>query len=256
MKKYNFDNSQKGENGTVLIIGGSKLYTGAAFFSANAAFICGVDMIYVFTADEAIIPLKILLPEAIISPIEYQEWILKRINVCILGPGLGKLHQKTLKIIKNILKFLNDLLIPIILDGDGIRCYEDLEISSYQNIIFTPNFKEATYISNLNTGQYLLKKGKIDEIYSNKFKKNINNTSCKKRISGQGDILTGILAALLIKINGIKTEEKIFDTLCLSSSILRTTGNVAFNCKGISTITRDIINELPNVFSQNIKDKI
>lgn len=254
MKNYNFDNSKKGENGTVLVIGGSKLYTGAPFFSANSAFICGVDMVFVFTADEALIPLKILLPEAIICVIDYQEWILKRINVCVLGPGLGKLDDHTLDVIKKILIYLTNQNIPIVLDGDAIRCYESLRISFYPNIIFTPNLTEVSYLKNLSPGQYLIIKGKVDEIKSDNFDKKISIQSCKKRCSGQGDILTGIIAALLIKIKDKKTEEKIIDTICLASTILRTAGSKAYDRKGLSTITRDILYDLPSVFEKIIKD--
>lgn len=246
---YNFKNDFKGQNGSVLIIGGSDLYTGAPYTSATSAFLTGTDLVYIFSGKESIIPLKILLPEAIVSPIVYEEWILKRINVCILGPGLGKIKNDTSKIINKIIRTLGSKNIPLIMDADGIRNIEKFDVKTYKNIIYTPNKNESKFVKLNNDTQFSIYKGIKDTIVSGDMKIEIDDESCSKRCGGQGDILNGILASLLIKLKDGLSRKGILRSMCLSSCILRKAGSMAYKSKGVSTMTRDILEKIPDVIN-------
>ncbi|WUR02452.1 ATP-dependent (S)-NAD(P)H-hydrate dehydratase (CARKD) [Vairimorpha necatrix] len=257
---YEFKNNIKGYKGSVLIIGGSVLYTGAPYSSAVACFLTGSDLVYIFTSDEAIIPLKGLLPEAIVCNIKYQEWILDRVDICIFGTGLGIIDIETKKEIKKILEYLNKNNKMIIIDGDGIRNIELLGLKKYENVIFTPNINEAKFIGSLNNKQYAIFKGEKDRIISFDDKVMIVDcASCGKRCGGQGDLLCGILASLIIKlkedtsgIEKISKIEKILNSMSLASKILRLSGYRAYRTKGVSTMQRDIIKEIPEAFKEII----
>ncbi|KAF9764977.1 ATP-dependent (S)-NAD(P)H-hydrate dehydratase [Nosema granulosis] len=248
LDRFEFQNKKKGFNGTILVIGGSKMYTGAPYFSALASFQTGSDMVYIFSDSDSINPLKVLLPEAIVMDYSYEEWILKRVNVCIFGPGLGRPNHSQLCVIKSILYFLARRNIKIIVDGDGIRIASELNIFNFKNLIFTPNANEMVAVPELKEEQYLIRKGEKDVVESINKEIVVEEPACQKRIGGQGDILNGILATLLSKIKGESTEEDIILCLKLSSIVLRRAGNKAFSQKGISLLTRDILEEIPKVF--------
>lgn len=247
LDSFEFQNRKKGINGTVLVIGGSKMYTGAPYFSGLAALRTGSDLVYIFSDPEAVIPLKTLLPEAIVMDYSYEEWILKRVNVCIFGPGLGRPNHSQLCVIKSILFFLARRNIKIIVDGDGLRIASELNIFNLKNLIFTPNANEASSVPELKEEQYVLRKGEKDIIESLNKEIVVDEPACQKRIGGQGDILNGILATLLSKIKGESTEQEIILSMKLSSMILRRAGFKIFSRKGISVITRDILEEIPSV---------
>lgn len=58
----------KGQNGKVGVIGGSKDYTGAPFYSGIAALRAGADLAHVFTTEDASGPIKGYSPELIVHP--------------------------------------------------------------------------------------------------------------------------------------------------------------------------------------------
>ena len=61
--------SHKGSHGRIAILGGSEKYTGAPFYAAQSALLCGVDLVTVFTAKEASIPLKCYSPELMVQSV-------------------------------------------------------------------------------------------------------------------------------------------------------------------------------------------
>jgi ATP-dependent NAD(P)H-hydrate dehydratase len=246
---YNYKNKTKGQNGSVLIIGGCDLYTGAPYTSALSAFLTGTDLVYIFSGKESILSLKTLLPEAIVSQIKYEEWILRKINVCILGPGLGVVENTTTDTINKILRYLGSRSIPLIVDADGIRNIDRFDVETYKNIIYTPNKNEAKFVKLNNDNQFSLYKGIKDIIVSGDITIEIEDRPCSKRCGGQGDILNGILASLLIKLKDGLSREGIIRSMCISSRILRKAGYLAYENKGVSTMSRDILEKIPDVIN-------
>ena len=51
--------SKKGDFGRIAIVGGSKEYTGAPYFSAISALRTGADLCHIICSNEAAIPLKV-----------------------------------------------------------------------------------------------------------------------------------------------------------------------------------------------------
>jgi len=58
--------AHKGQAGRVGVLGGSKDYTGAPYYAGQAALSVGADLLYLFTAEEACIPIKSYSPELMV----------------------------------------------------------------------------------------------------------------------------------------------------------------------------------------------
>eukprot|EP00804_Cyclotella_cryptica_P021938 CCRYP_000894-RA/>CCRYP_000894-RA protein AED:0.05 eAED:-0.04 QI:0/-1/0/1/-1/1/1/0/377 len=61
--------AHKGSHGRIAIFGGSEKYTGAPYYAASAALNCGVDLVTVFCAKEASIPIKCYSPELMVQSV-------------------------------------------------------------------------------------------------------------------------------------------------------------------------------------------
>jgi len=61
--------THKGEAGRIGVVGGSEEYTGAPIFAGMAAFRTGADLVHVFCAKNAAIPIKSFSPDLIVHPI-------------------------------------------------------------------------------------------------------------------------------------------------------------------------------------------
>ncbi|KAL7478938.1 hypothetical protein ACHAW6_004692 [Cyclotella cf. meneghiniana] len=61
--------AHKGSHGRIAIFGGSDRYTGAPYYAASAALKCGVDLVTVFCAKEASIPIKCYSPELMVQSV-------------------------------------------------------------------------------------------------------------------------------------------------------------------------------------------
>jgi ATP-dependent NAD(P)H-hydrate dehydratase len=61
--------AHKGSHGRIAIFGGSDKYTGAPYYAASAALNCGVDLVTVFCAKEASIPIKCYSPDLMVQSV-------------------------------------------------------------------------------------------------------------------------------------------------------------------------------------------
>lgn len=59
----------KGVMGRIAVIGGSKDYTGAPYYAAEAALKFGADLSYVYCSSDAAIPIKSYSPELMVTPL-------------------------------------------------------------------------------------------------------------------------------------------------------------------------------------------
>ena len=90
----------KGTNGKVLIIAGSKDISGACLLAANSCMKAGAGMVKIFTASENAEVIKALLPEAMLVTYEDFEPFNDKLELCfewasavVLGPGIGTMQS-------------------------------------------------------------------------------------------------------------------------------------------------------------------
>ena len=60
--------SYKGQMGRIGVIGGSSEYTGAPYYAGESALKFGADLLFIFCASQAAIPIKCYSPELMVSP--------------------------------------------------------------------------------------------------------------------------------------------------------------------------------------------
>ncbi|UCD14252.1 MAG: NAD(P)H-hydrate dehydratase [Thermoplasmatales archaeon] len=263
--------SHKGDNGSVLVIGGGP-YVGAPALSGMAALGTGVDLVFIATPKRCWQPITSFSPSLIVTALESDcltsadipiiEEILDRCDAAIIGPGLGFLKETKVAIIK-IVELVIDKNKQLVIDADAIRPVgEQLGIIENSQTVVTPHageFKELTGISLSQDidgrikivkewaeklGITIFLKGDVDilsdgrEVKLNK----IHNEAMT--VGGTGDVLAGIIGALLSK--GVEP----FNALRIAAFLNGEAGNEAFNKKSYGLLATDIIEEIPGVLKR------
>ncbi len=146
--KNRSNNSHKGNNGSLLIIGGSKEYSGAPGLAGISAISSGVDLVHVTTPESAATPIKSYSPDLIVHSLKgdylnlnNQEEILnlvEDVDAVLIGPGASQ-NDETKKLF-NIL--VHKIKKPIVLDADALKLVNRKLISKRKDIILTPHNNE------------------------------------------------------------------------------------------------------------------
>lgn len=113
----------KGTFGKVLVVGGSKGMSGAAYFSAKAVLAAGAGMVKLQTVEENRPILQMLLPEGMVASEDtLEEWSesLRWCDVLVIGPGLGR-SEESCKRAQWFLKESQERKLPVVLDADGLN---------------------------------------------------------------------------------------------------------------------------------------
>jgi len=265
--------THKGKNGYLLVIAGSKKYTGSPIFNALAALRAGADLVYCLGPERAMNIAAQFLPDIITFPLvgdclrkKHLPFILKQIpkfDSLILGCGLGR-SLETFQVVLEIIKKTN---LPMVVDADGIRAIsqEKEKISSIlkeKKIVLTPHSKEFEIL----TGEKLtieieerkekvkkwakklncliLLKGHFDVI-SDGQEVFLNETGSPFMTKGGfGDILTGILGAILAR------KVNLFESAKAASFINGQAGQLAAEKYGEGLLASDSF----EIISQVIKN--
>lgn len=259
--------SRKGQNGTVCVVGGSRLFHGAPFLSARGALRAGVDLVYIATPKVIAQSVRALSPDFIVIPLPDEKltsgnvnklcsW-LRDVNTIIIGPGLGAQKAENLEY---AIKKLEEKTDSFVLDADCLR-KEAIGVTSVPCII-TPHagefermfgiklsengeerIKEVFKVSK-DIRETMLVKGFID-IIADKGKLAINNTHTPAMtVGGTGDVLAGICAGLLSK--GLSP----FDAACCAAYINGMSGIAAYNEKGLHITASDVADMIPYVMKK------
>ena len=118
--------SKKGDFGRVLIIGGSKMFTGAPALSALAALYTGCDLAVIVAPKRAADICAAISPNLITYPlngdfieekhIKEIEPLINKADAIVIGPGLGTKEETK----KAIIKLLENIEKPAVIDADAI----------------------------------------------------------------------------------------------------------------------------------------
>lgn len=197
--------SHKGDNGKLLIIGGSERYHGALLLATKIAGKI-VDMVYVSSMpenNELIKKLKSKLAEFITVPRKDAIQFAKQVDAILIGPGMGT-SGGTKSITHALLKKYSKK--KTILDADALNIVDKKLL--HANCILTPHKKEFKTLFGKNATKENVKamakkynciivlKGKTDLIASPfEFKTNSTGNAGMTK-GGTGDVLAGLIAAL------------------------------------------------------------
>lgn len=213
--------SRKGENGRVIVVGGSAVYHGAPVHSARGAQAVGIDLLYL-ALPKAIVPsVRSMSPDFIVFPLpDYKltrgsarrllNW-LPQVDAAVIGPGLEKPTEEGLR---ELIKEMLFRHCSLVLDAGALQPAV-LELLKGKNVILTPHageFKRLTgvelpraledrakYVEDAarKLGLVLVQKGAGDVI-TDGYQTYLNRTGrAAMTAGGTGDVLAGVAAALL-----------------------------------------------------------
>jgi len=215
--------SHKGQNGRLLIIAGSKKYHGSLVLAATMASKI-VDFVYVHTTKDNFAIIKNLrnnLAEFIyINKYDLKNVLKNEADAILIGPGLIP-NFKTKRLVHKILKKYPNT--KTLLDAGALRVVNKKLL--HKNCVITPHVEEFKHLFNITPNLKNLEKvsqeipctiilkGKIDYICQNGicFENITGNVGMTK--GGTGDVLAGLLVALLTK-NDISTATQIATYVC------------------------------------------
>lgn len=220
----------KGTFGKVFLIAGSKKIGGAAILSGKASMMCGCGMLKICIHKEHKSEVLTTLPEAMIDSYDTTETAIENVmngitwaDVIAIGPGIDT-NDISAAMLENVIKNSNK---PLVLDADALNLLTKPELfhllkehqtnpETRRPLVLTPHPSELARILGVNketlmTSGLELAKKLACELHAVIVKKDARTIVCKEQkpyainlygnsgmaTAGSGDVLTGIIAAML-----------------------------------------------------------
>ncbi len=209
--------TNKGDFGSIAIIGGGTGMYGALLLAGRAAMFMGAGKVTLGFAGDNSPVIDPLMPELIITSINKILKVIDSYSVLIVGPGLG-LDAMALKVLIKIIKLQPKC--ALIFDADALNLlaiHRDLhaKFNLLSNVVITPHPKEASRL--LDISVEVIQENRISAI--SLLQKRFNacvllkghgslicdketlfinaNGNCSLSNAGQGDALSGMIAAFI-----------------------------------------------------------
>ena len=214
--------SHKGDYGRILLLCGSRGYTGAAALAAMGALCSGAGLVYLGAAESIYAIEAVKLNEAVVFPLPDRNgmisaaavpFILEKLpamDAVLIGPGLGQ-SEDTFQVTKTVLQAAT---CPVVLDADGINV-----IASHKDIlrertgvtVLTPHPGEFARLGGDITGDRALQakamasdlgciivlKGHATVITDGAHTYVNHTGNPGMAVGGSGDVLAGMIASFL-----------------------------------------------------------
>lgn len=257
--------SHKGEFGKLLVVGGSKLYSGSPAFNAMAAYRAGCDLVTIVAPERAANIAASFEPDIIAYPLKgnYIEKkhvkeirsLMQTSSAMVIGGGITK-EKKVLAAISMILK---ESEIPTVVDADGLYAVKK---KLGQKFLLTPHSHEFFVLSGEKPSRFVnerlnktkklaekigctvLLKGHIDTISDGKQTATSATGNPYMTKGGMGDTLAGICGALLAR--GAST----FDAACCAAYINGLAGDIASKNFHEGLTASDLLWNIPKAIEQ------
>lgn len=269
------NSSRKGDNGIVLVVGGSRIYHGAPVLASIAALRSGTDLVYTAVPRINVESTRSYSPNLIVIPLVDQRLTMgsaarliktlpKKVDVATIGMGMSIAKKEALlslveKLLKNGTKLVLDAsaLIPEILPkikgsnciitphgGEYMRIFET-ELKNY-NINNNNNSSENEQILDVlnNAKKYgitIILKGWKNIISNGELTTVIERSTPAMTVGGTGDVLAGLVAGFFSKLDSS------FDASCAAVYLNGMAGFMAYQKSGLHIVASDLIDNLPQV---------
>ena len=273
--------SHKGRFGTVLVVAGSRGMAGAAALCGAAALRAGAGLVRIATPAEVQPTVASFEPSYMTYPLPCNEDglidpeparpILERliapVDVVAIGPGLGQSAE-----IRQLLRFLITATDrPLVVDADGLNALvgqTDLLAGLKRPVILTPHpgefarlvgktvaevqaerVREAALLAATAEPLVVVLKG-AGTIVSDGRRFFVNTTgNAGMATGGTGDVLTGVIAALLAQ------KQPAFEAAQIGVFIHGLAGDIARDHHGeVGMIAGDLVDALPDAFVHVMSD--
>lgn len=272
--------AHKGQFGKLVVISGSRIYTGSPIFVGMASYRAGCDMVYLTGPQRAMDVAANYSPVLITKPLEgdyleekHVDKILSfiensRATAVVIGPGLWRI-DKTRKAINTLVE---KITIPMVIDADAIRAVSTIKDKlKGKTIVLTPHVEELMELTGVKVTENI--KDRIDTVRKEAYKincgkdntcplyppitivlkGNVDVISNGKEVmlndtgvpiltkGGLGDCLTGIAGALLAR------KVDTFTAGAAAAYINGKAGEFAAKKYGEGLLPTDLIEQIPNV---------
>ena len=260
--------SKNGDNGTVLVIGGSRIYHGAPLLASMAALRAGTDLVYAAIPRSNVVAVRSASPNIIALPLpddkltvgsanKIVSMIPKTPDTAAIGMGMSIAKPEALLA---LIRHLKDNGIKLLLDASALIPEALQEISGTDTVV-TPHpgeYKrmfeedaattEKEQISNIDRlskkyGITIILKGSTNlvscSIDGNGNIAVIKRSTPAMTVGGTGDVLSGLTAGLLTKL-------KPFDASILAVYFNGLGASLAYKRIGLHMVATDLIKDLPN----------
>ncbi len=213
--------THKGDYGRILLLCGSRGYTGAAALAAMGALRCGAGLVYLAVPESIYAIEAVKLTEPVVLPMPDENGMLSRntpeqladllpkMDAVLLGPGIG-CSEGTYMTVNYVLEQFDG---PVILDADGINVLQghiDILRGRTNPTVLTPHTGEFMRVGGQVTGDrisdakhFAIETGTVVLLKGNKtvitdgIDAYINPTGNPgMAVGGSGDVLSGMIAAL------------------------------------------------------------
>lgn len=264
--------THKGQNGRVLIIGGSSKYSGAPVLSSRAALRTGADLVITCIPQSIAESVRSDSPNMIARafPGDYLTKedipeileLFEKFDALVIGPGLSE-NLDTKSFVLELLKKCPSNK-PIIIDADALKAIKGhLQILNKKSLILTPHHGEFTNLFDIRlpdgwkeqipivekqAKEYsiiLIVKGEFDIISNGKLTK-VNRTGHPgMTVGGTGDVLAGITGEIA------SINKNLFLASCAATYLSGKAGEYAATDFGSSLLATDVIEKIPEVLLDN-----
>ncbi len=262
------NNSRKGDNGKVLIVGGSYIYHGAPALSSLAALRSGSDLVYTCVPKINAFSTRSISPDLIVIPMADSKLTRGTVNKLLgqvpvdidsVAIGMG-LAIQDIEAIKLLVKSLLDRNVRVSLDASSL-IKEILPIIEGQNVVVTPHSGEFKRIfgetieteinSRINTCEKFAKKHSLtillkgqNDIITNGDSTYTNSTSTPcMTAGGTGDVLSGLTAGFLSR------NKNVIESASAATFVNGAAGEILQKEFGNHILASDLISVLPKVLN-------
>ncbi|MAF14114.1 MAG: hypothetical protein CMI53_04465 [Parcubacteria group bacterium] len=199
------DSSHKGDNGKILIIGGSKYFHGAPVYASKTASKI-VDLVYFSSVpenNEVIKKMKTKTNAFITVPRAEVFKAAKKVDVILIGPGLG-VDQQAKQLTNDMLKKFKNK--KFVLDADALKVVDKKLLN--KNCIVTPHKQEFKKLFGLTASRQaagkmakkynciVVLKGVTDFVADHNQTKLNTTGNAGMTKGGTGDVLAGLIGGL------------------------------------------------------------
>ncbi len=251
--------SHKGQNGKLLVIGGSKLFHAASLWSLKIASRI-VDMVFyssIADNNEIVQKVKEEFRDGIVVPRSQISHYIDEADCVLIGPGLPRLEGQEAE--DDDTKQLTEGLIKKypnkkwVIDGGSLQVMDpELLKTLGGNVIITPHQGEFEKLFQVTSNKeqvtrmakeyncIILLKGESDIVCSPAQCVEVSGGNAGMTKGGTGDVLAGLVAALACK-------NDLFLAACAGSYINKKAGDSLYKTVGPYFNSSDLVDEIPKI---------
>ncbi len=252
--------SHKGQNGRVLVLGGSIDYVGAPTFVGQAALATirsGADLVTIAAPEKVAWAINCISPDLITRKLP-GDWLqlkhlatvlalAKTADVVVVGNGIG-LRPETRSFVRSFLRKLDK---PVVIDADALKI---VRLQEVRHALLTPHGgefgillknsklkgKTIKHLQPLLKENVLVLKGHPKTLIVSKDKTATNTTgNAGMTHGGVGDVLAGMIAGLMTQGNDAFTSARV------ATYVNGKIGEQLYKRMGFGYLASDMVKEIP-----------